>query len=76
MSRSVLGREASREITHLSARSGLCLRTVRMARYSVLASVLQNRRQRNRQIIGHDARSLAQRLLRDHPRTLQERRRY
>jgi hypothetical protein len=35
-----------------------------MARYSVLASVLQNRRQRNRQIIGHDARNLAERLLR------------
>src|SRR5205807_9255194 len=29
-----------------------------------LASVLQNRRQRNRQIIGHDARNLAERLLR------------
>jgi hypothetical protein len=48
----------------LSARSGLCLRPVGMARYSVLASVLQNRRQRNRQIIGHDARNLAERLLR------------
>ena len=35
-----------------------------MVGYSVLASVLQNRRQRNRQIIGHDARNLAQRSLR------------
>ena len=30
----------------------------------MLASVLQNRRQRNRQIIGHDARNLVQRQLR------------